>query len=58
MKRSSENCRHLCGIVLEREEETEEAKRNVRKKEELFRLMDWASKNIKSINRNASRSLD
>ena len=34
----------ICGIVLEREEETEEAKKKRSEKEELFRLMDWASK--------------
>ena len=34
----------ICGIVLEREEETEEAQKKRSEKEELFRLMDWASK--------------
>lgn len=34
----------ICGIVLEREEETEEVKKKRSEKEELFRLMDWASK--------------
>ncbi|WP_324069068.1 MAG: DNA primase [Flavobacterium sp.] len=35
---------HICGIVLEREEETEEAQKKRSEKEELFRLMDWAAK--------------
>lgn len=34
----------ICGIVLEREEETEEAKKKRSEKEELFQMMDWASK--------------
>ena len=34
----------ICGLVLEREEETEEAQKKRSEKEELFRLMDWASK--------------
>ena len=34
----------ICGIVLEREAETEEAQKKRSEKEELFRLMDWASK--------------
>lgn len=35
---------NICGIVLEREEETEEAKKKRSEKEELFQMMDWASK--------------
>jgi len=34
----------ICGIVLEREDETEEVKKKRSEKEELFRLMDWAAK--------------
>jgi DNA primase len=34
----------ICGIVLEREEETEEVKQKRTEKEELFRLMEWAAK--------------
>jgi DNA primase catalytic core len=34
----------ICGIALEREEETEEVKQKRSEKEELFRLMEWAAK--------------
>lgn len=34
----------ICGIVLEREQETEEAKQKRSEKEQLLKLMNWASK--------------
>jgi len=34
----------ICGIVLEREEETEEVKQKRTQKEELFRITEWAAK--------------
>lgn len=34
----------ICGLSLEREEETEEVKKKRSEKEDLFRLMEWASK--------------
>jgi len=34
----------ICGIVLEKEEVTEEVKKKQSEKEELFKLMDWAAK--------------
>ena len=34
----------ICGIVLERQEETEEVKQKRTEKEELFRLTEWAAK--------------
>lgn len=34
----------ICGLVLEKQEETEDVKRKRTEKEELFRLTEWASK--------------
>lgn len=42
----------ICGIVLEREEETEEVKKKRSEKEELFRLMEWAAKKYQTALKN------